>query len=104
MRFLREDEKAFLTRLFQVTNKLNTNLDLLKVEDMKDGEMGSLYFVTPVKTISERRMGKCISGMQFTDNDNILVLVSLNVDEDDELFELDIWKTDFSPLIQLPKY
>ena len=40
--------------------------------------------------------------MFFTDEDGVKVIASLNVDSDGHLFELDIWKTDFSPLLRIP--
>ncbi|WP_420885213.1 DUF6984 family protein, partial [Candidatus Symbiothrix dinenymphae] len=36
------------------------------------------------------------------DEDGVDVIASLNIDDTGDLYELDIWKTDFSPLIKLP--
>ena len=36
------------------------------------------------------------------DDDGVLVSIELTVDERDELFELDFWKVDFSPLRRYP--
>ena len=63
------------------------------VEEMIDGEMGSLRFVGP----SDRRFGKCIGSASFKDADGVPVSAVLNADQNGELFELDIWKADFSP-------
>jgi len=38
----------------------------------------------------------------FTDNDGVRVIASLNMDSNGNLFEMDIWKTDFSSLINIP--
>ncbi len=73
------------------------------VRSMNDGMMGSLYLFPQGKTIAGRKFGKQISDFQFTDVDGIEVIVSLNVDEDGDLFELDIWKTDFGKLKKLPE-
>ncbi|MDH2348702.1 hypothetical protein [Bradyrhizobium sp. SSUT77] len=64
------------------------------VEEMKDGGMGSLLFVGA----ADRRFGRCIGEAEFDDADGVLVSVALNLDQRDELFELDLWKVDFSAL------
>jgi len=43
-----------------------------------------------------------VAEYQFTDADGVEVLISLNVDADGRPFELDVWKTDFSPLVRMP--
>ena len=42
-----------------------------------------------------------VSRLQFRDKDGVLVSASLNVDQNGALFEVDIWKVDFSPVIEL---
>ena len=80
----------------------NWKVNLL-VKSMKDGGMGSLYLF-PNGVIKESRLlGKCVSEYQFTDKDGVEVIASLNLDDKGELFELDIWKTDFSQLISIPE-
>lgn len=74
----------------------------LLVCPMNDGGMGSLYLFPHGITNRKRKMGKQVSEIQFADQDGIEVIASLNVDEVGELFELDIWKTDFNKLIKLP--
>ncbi|MFK4505936.1 hypothetical protein LPJ38_32325 [Bradyrhizobium daqingense] len=64
------------------------------VEQMNDGGMGSLRFVGG----EDRRFGRCVGEAEFDDADGVLVSVALNVDQRGELFELDFWKADFSPL------
>jgi hypothetical protein len=74
----------------------------ITVQPMNDGGMGSLVICTKDKKEQERRFGEQISEYCFTDQDGIDVIVSLNVDNNGNLFELDIWKTDFTPLIKFP--
>jgi hypothetical protein len=74
----------------------------LLVCPMDDEGMGSLYLFPNGQIIKDRVLGEQISEFQFTDQDGIEVIASLNVDESGNLFELDIWKTDFSKLIELP--
>ena len=55
----------------------------------------------PVSDISHK-FGRVGAELQFSDTDGILVLVSLNLNEMDEPFEVDIWKTDLRPLVSMP--
>lgn len=72
----------------------------LLVRPMNDGGMGSLYLFPKGEVSIDRRFGKQVSEFQFKDQDGIEVIASLNVDNNGKLFELDIWKTDFSKLIK----
>lgn len=74
----------------------------LLVRQMNDGEMGSLYLFPEGNIIENRSFGEQISEYQFKDSDGVDVIASLNIDDNGELFELDIWKTNFEKLIQLP--
>lgn len=76
--------------------------DALLVRPMNDGEMGSLYLFPQGKVIEGRILGELISDFQFTDLDGVEVIASLNVDNNGNLFELDIWKTNFEKILKLP--
>jgi hypothetical protein len=71
------------------------------VEEMQDGNMGSLKFVTSES--GRRRFGEKIAETEFVDEDGVLVSATINLDDRGNLFELDIWKVDFSPLKRYPK-
>ena len=73
----------------------------LLVQPMNDEGMGSLLLFPDGITKETRLLGEQISEHQFTDEDGVAVIASLNVDSEGKLFELDIWKTDFSPLISI---
>jgi hypothetical protein len=77
-------------------------LDALKVREMKDGGMGSLELAGAVQ--NGARSGLVISkaSVQFADEDGVQVVATLNADESGVPFELDVWKTDFSPLRRIP--
>lgn len=68
----------------------------LRVRDMSDGGMGSLE----LDVTRPKRGGSiiCLAAVQFTDSDGIEVIASLNGTEERVPFEVDVWKTDFSPL------
>lgn len=76
--------------------------DNLLVRPMDDGNMGSLYLFPNGEIIENRILGEQVSEFQFTDLDGVEVIVSLNIDVNGKLFELDIWKTDFGKLIKFP--
>jgi len=104
MRRLREPERALARRLLlqECENPASlSRLDSLDVQEMPDGTMGSLYFPWPGKDAQTRRFGRRIAELQFDDADGVLVIASLNVDEDGDLYELDVWKTDFTRVISL---
>lgn len=92
MRPLTEAERMLVTLIAGDSRKVPQ--DAL-VKPMMDGGMGSLRFVN---SHPNRRFGRKLGEAQFTDSDGILVSATLNADQFGELFELDIWKVDFSPL------
>lgn len=69
---------------------------------MDDDKMGSLHLFPKGEKDANRVFGQQISEHIFKDNDGVDVIASLNIDNTGNLLELDIWKTDFSPLIKLP--
>ncbi len=77
----------------------NQDLHSIRVVDMDDGAMGSLCFASNAEG---RKYGRTVSEGWFKDSDGVPVLVSLNVDRDGDLFELDSWKVDFSARNRLP--
>ena len=103
-RNLKIDEYQLLENMLKELKDYDFNLDNLKVMDMLDGNMGSLYIVNPLKTREERKMDKAIIEKQFYDADDVSISISINIDTDGNLFELDIWRVDFNPIINFPKY
>ena len=74
----------------------------LLVSEMQDGGMGSLLlYPSGIVEDEHRTFGIQISECVFKDTDNVNIIASLNLDENGNLYELDIWKTDYSPVIQL---
>ena len=76
--------------------------DGLLVHPMDDEGMGSLYLFPQGNLVEGRMFGKQVSDFQFADLDEVEVIASLNLDNNGNLFELDIWKTDFGRLLKLP--
>ncbi|MBB1627414.1 hypothetical protein A9974_19460 [Achromobacter sp. UMC71] len=75
-------------------------LNQANVEEMSDGGMGSLLFCS---LDSDRSIGREVARKYFLDEDGIAVSVVLNIDNYGNLYELDVWKADFSELISFPR-
>lgn len=70
------------------------------IQKMEDGEMGSfLIFQDPSDIGMKRDFGKQVGEFEFVDDDGVVVLVSLNIDDQNKLLEVDVWKTDFNPVL-----
>ena len=84
------------------TFPLNWKSNLL-VSDLSDGGMGSLALHPHgIDDYKEHHWGSQASDCLFDDIDGITVVASLYLDEKGELYELDIWKTNWNPLIDIP--
>ena len=68
------------------------------VTDMADGGMGSLRFIRS----TPQRMGGVLCEAETSDSDNIPLVISINLDKEDHLFELDIWKVNYTSLQTYP--
>jgi hypothetical protein len=66
---------------------------------MNDVGMGSVRFLSPR---TERKFGMQIAEAEYTDQKGVLVSITVNTNEQSELYELDFWKVDFSALIRYP--
>jgi hypothetical protein len=103
-RHLSSSELALVLHMLRETpdpQRFLAQLPTIKVEQMDDGGMGSLRFTSPNHN---RKLGEVIAEIQYQDEDGVPVLVSLNLDEEGALYELDSWKVDFSPLKRIPKF
>jgi hypothetical protein len=75
--------------------------DTLSVHVMEDGNMGSLRLQESGRTLTDRKFGEQVSEHQFVDSDGVMVIASLYLDTDGYLYELDMWKVDFTPVAGL---
>jgi hypothetical protein len=103
MRKLNIDEINIVRALLRSTEnddygEIIKKLEALTVEELDDEGMGSLQFVSKEK----RKLYKTIAEAEFNDEDGVPVFLSLGIDCQGELFELDIWKADFSAVTKLP--
>lgn len=80
-----------------IPDKLYQNM---LIQKMDDGGMGSFLIFQDSSDIGvKRNFGKQVAEFEFVDDDGVLVLVSLNIDDQNKLLEVDVWKTDFNPVI-----
>jgi uncharacterized protein DUF6984 len=100
---LRDEEVAIIRKLLSGTAneaRVRHQLSDALVQDMSDGGMGSIQFC---RSSPEKRMfAEEVGEGSFCDSDGVLVSVTLNADQFRDLFELDLWKVDFSPLNRYP--
>jgi hypothetical protein len=76
--------------------------DKLMVREMGDGQMGSLTLLPNGYYEKKKRSAKQVSEYEFLDLDGVLVSAALYIDRmSGELYELDIWKVNFAPLIKI---
>jgi hypothetical protein len=99
MRKIAEAEKPLISWLLSASRR-NESVESLTVSEIKDGGMGSMVFDSAHE---DRRFGETISECQFVDRDGVAVIASLNTDQQGKLYELDMWRTDFKPLIAWPE-
>jgi len=100
------DEARLLRELATIAGleSVEAWVSTVRVRSLNDGGMGSIALQgQPVARRPRQRAIICRAAVQFTDEDGVEVIASLNADEDGVPFELDMWKTDFSPLIRIPK-
>jgi phosphomannomutase len=93
--------RALLIKNPQYSEEIIPKINTLLVENMNDGGMGGLLFISPDPD-SDRIFGKIIAEAEFTDEDGILVSIALSLDTSNQLFELDVWKIDYSPVYKWP--
>lgn len=79
---------------------LEGQLDRIDVEDMTDGGMGGIRFIHG--SGEPGKLGRELVVAKGVDLDGTELSIALNLDQFGRLFELDIWKVDFSPLLALP--
>ena len=104
MRKIHDVEKAVLEYLIkQGEFPVEEDWDkTLLVQPMDDGGMGSFsIYQNETDIATKRKFGKQISEFEFIDDDGVPVLVSLYVDKQNRLLEVDVWKINFIPVLNL---
>ena len=99
-RTIREEEKQIIQFLLA---KLNTNeieypISII-VEEYEGSHMGSINLSNPNTELYDSDLIQA----EYTDADKIPVVLSLTKDKNNQLLDLDFWKSDFSRLVKYPK-
>ncbi|HHA2841583.1 TPA: hypothetical protein ACOD94_001358 [Stenotrophomonas maltophilia] len=98
-RFLTPDEVSLIHRLLPETTELSErllkDLALAQVEDVEVAGFGGVVFLSSTTQV----FGSDIATAMLADADGVPVRVTLCLDNQDQLFELEPCKVDFSPII-----
>jgi|SRR5580704_3719980 hypothetical protein len=103
-RRLRPDEVALIMTMLEpdsTRSEFSARCSDYYVQDMSDGGMGTIRFLAP--SDANRRLGDEIARAEYVDQDGVMVSITINTDQHGELYELDFWKTNFSPLSRYPE-
>jgi hypothetical protein len=97
------EEDSLIRALLRCTDSsanLLDQTDCALVQNMDDGGMGSLRFAGE----ELRSLGSCLVEAEYVDSDGVPVSITLNADTSGRLYELDMWKVDFTPLRKYPAF
>lgn len=99
-----EAERSLIMALVRRSKNvyLPTNWETsLLVKSMNDGGMGSMQLFFSEASM-ERTFGANASSIEFDDADGVKVIATLYLDKSQIPMEIDVWKTDFNPLMRIP--
>jgi hypothetical protein len=102
-RLIRPEERALAMAMLSGKydhEDLERKLAASRVEDMQDGGMGSIRFVTEDQR--KRALGKSLAEAEYIDEDGTPVSILISADDKGDVYEIDFWKVDFSPLKRYP--
>ncbi|GAA4385896.1 DUF6984 family protein [Hymenobacter koreensis] len=91
----------YLLRQVPNADRFLAVLPTIAVEDTNEGSPGNLRFVG---SKSGRQLGSTLAETRFSDEDGVTVLARLYLDQHGNLYELDCWKVDDSPVKRIPAF
>src|SRR5687767_6788378 len=97
LRPIKPEERALIEHLLSLVKGGDRYQVPGEVSNMDDAGMGGLQLS------SRGEHAQDLVEADYTDTDNREVFITLTTNEFDELYELDIWKTDFSALKRYPE-
>ena len=99
-RALREEEKIIIQFLLSKLNVADIEYAISDtVEEYEGSHMGSINLNNPNADLYDKDLIQA----EYSDADKIPVVLSLTVDKNNKLLDLDFWKFDFSRLVKYPK-
>jgi len=84
---------ALLSKLLEIAS-IEADVQNIKVSEMNDGGMGSLAIG---EDYDDRMFGREVAEYEFKDIDGVNISATLNLDTNNQLYEIDVWKVNFSP-------
>jgi hypothetical protein len=99
-RELKEHERNLVRHLVRISKKEGSYDIPDLVEELKDSKMGSIRFFSGKP---ERNYAADLVQVEYKDEDNVPVIITLTLDNHQELYELEFWKVDFEQLNRYPK-
>jgi hypothetical protein len=107
MRKLSDREKSLLLYLGEIGRVPEVEFLVRRhqpifVEPLNDGGMGSFRISLPQQYEDVQR-GKVGATARSDDADGVLLVATLYLNERSYPYEVDLWKADFSPTIELPE-
>ena len=97
-RDLRKQEKDLINKLLILSGSA-LPIPQTAIE-LDDGGMGTIRFHVDKRI--DGRYGRDVIQVLYIDSDNVTVVITLTEDNNGDLFELEFWKTDFTPLKKYP--
>lgn len=98
-REIKEQEIVLVEHMLKMAGHTLKQFPPLKeVYEYEGGKMGSIHFVG---SNPDAYLGD-IMQIEFKDTDQVRVVVTLTVDTNQHLLDLDFWKEDFSKLVKYP--
>jgi len=98
-RAIRNEEKALIEFLLTKINPNHSYSIPEEVEEYGAAGMGSINLNNPNTDLYDSDLIQA----EYTDADKIPVVISLTKDQNNQLLDLDFWKSDFSQLVVYPK-
>ncbi|HEX2534474.1 MAG TPA: hypothetical protein VHK69_12100 [Chitinophagaceae bacterium] len=96
LRPLKPEERALIQHLLGTVRDGNRYAIPDQVENLGDGGAGG------IQLSKNGQHARDLVEATYLDDDRREVLITLTVNQHDELYDLDIWKADFSPLLRYP--
>ena len=98
---LEYDVVVKLADIARLDDTILSALETARVVDMSDGGMGSFRF--EYGDSNQKPTARHSVTVEANDVDGVSLSIALFLDSEGRPLEVDIWKVDFSPLIQLPR-